>query len=126
MVRETRKEISRMLEIIRELEIPRGSYNIGGSATAAAFGRGGVPPEVKIFNYAGQKGMPDISGVAAQVGFGRGGTPKETRIVLYKSQETPNITGSAAGVGLGRGGIPKETGYISYKTQEEESDERRC
>ena len=51
MVRETREGISRMLEIIEVLEVTKGNYNIGGSATAAAFGRGGVPKETNYISY---------------------------------------------------------------------------
>ena len=76
-----------MLRIVGELEFRKGNYNIGGSATAAAFGRGGVPPEVEIVNYSRGQEARDISGVATQVGFGRGGTPKETGYISYKAQE---------------------------------------
>ncbi len=87
MARETETGISRMLRVVRELGNPtRSHYNISGSATAAAFGRGGTPEQIRIISYDSQE-APNITGSAAGVGLGRGGVPRETGYISYKTQE---------------------------------------
>ena len=46
-----------MFELVEEIEsLGRDNYrNIGGSATAAAFGRGGVPKGTKYISYKEKK-----------------------------------------------------------------------
>ena len=63
--------------------------NIGGSVTAAGFGRGGTPKDVSyIDREPSEEYKPNISGTTSPVSFGRGGTPKDVKYIVRDYVET--------------------------------------
>jgi hypothetical protein len=79
--------ISRMSEIIGELDGDLNACytNISGTATAVGFGRGGMTRDIRILPYS-HKPL-NISGTATGVCVGRGGVPKGIRYVSYREQK---------------------------------------